>query len=264
MTFATRSDSNSGHNDQTMHPNCHCLSIAQRQPAPDGGGLACAAANIETPRAGSGVWRRAWALAVLLVAGGLLQTSAIAAEFLVFAKKVDGAVLLDGQCKEPFWKDIPATVVNQGEMQLKLAFDGQFVTFCVELSEAGLPSVDLFISTPALARSMRLHSSAQVGQAERKTIGWSDDIEWGRNDGWYAPPIPIQGMVVRGNLRRPLFSTVSQREIQLDTRQFGFGEWRFFLQVSGVGSKRARLRFPDADESMPDKWATVKILPVKR
>lgn len=194
----------------------------------------------------------------------LLAGPSLAAEYLVFAKTVGSGVLLDGHCKEPFWKDIPATPLSNGEGQLKFAFDGQFVTACIELTEAGLPSLDLWISTPALARSMRLHSSAQVGQAERKTIGWSDAIEWGRSDGWYAPPIPIQGMVVRGNLRRPLFSTVTQREIQLDTRRFGFGEWRFFLQISGVGSKRGRIRYPDADESMPDKWATVKILPEPR
>lgn len=203
------------------------------------------------------------ALLLILATFGLGCLPAWAVEYLVFAKQAQSSVLLDGECKEPFWKDIAPTVVEQ-EMKLRFAFDGQFVTICIDLPEASLPSIDMWISTPALARSMRLHSSAQIGQAERKTIGWSDAIEWGRNDGWYAPPIPIQGMVVRGNLRRPLFRTVTQREVQLDTRHFGFGEWRFYLQVTGVGSKRSRLRFPEADESMPDKWATLKILPLKR
>lgn len=263
MTFATRSDPCSGHNAGTMLTERQVSTCDPVPPARVRGGSGVGWIGLSTTRQlAQPVWHAL--LAVTLLFGYLQGAAAQVADSLVFAKTVSGSPLLDGQCKESFWKDIPPTVVNKGEMQLRFAFDGQFVTICVELAEAGLPSVDLFISTPALARSMRLHSSAQVGQAERRTIGWADDIEWGRNDGWYAPPIPIQGMVVRGNLRRPLFATVSQREIQLDTRQFGFGEWRFLLQISGVGSKRAQIRFPDADQSMPDKWATVKILPLKR
>ena len=243
MTFATRTRAQPAHNVVEMNPPTARSSSSFR---------------------GHTANRRCAALVCLMLSTSFLAKPVLASEYLVFAKTVDSGVLLDGHCKEPFWKDIPPTVLSQGEGQLRIAFDGQFVTACVELVEAGLPSLDLWISTPALARSLRLHSSAQVGQAERKTIGWSDDIEWGRSDGWYAPPIPIQGMVVRGNLRRPLFSTVTQREIQLDTRRFGFGEWRFFLQISGVGSKRGQIRFPDADQSMPDQWATVKILPKKQ
>lgn len=194
---------------------------------------------------------------VVLVSTAMLLVGAAGAVTVVPSGP---AVLLDGRCDRDEYHQ--AAVVEIGPEQVAyLMRSGPFAALCVPLRPPGLGTLDLYLVTPGQPVPINLHVSAQVGERWRVGESWTAEAWW-NHQGWAANWVPFEGFAGEGENRRARFGSSSARELLLDLGRFGFGRWRYRLEVrhvTGADGVERDLVYPSESSTLsPAGWAELE------
>ena len=159
----------------------------------------------------------------------------------------------DGLCDEYAAMGVPAHSLGAG-VELYVHGGPETVWLCYTLPPDSYGTLDLYISTPALADPLNLHVSAQLGEwraghRDEGPHGASSPLWW-KIDGWYSNAASFNGSVDTDDGRRPNFLASAGRELALQRSRFGSGEWRLRFQIGAVqlpDGERITVQFPSAE-----------------
>ena len=165
--------------------------------------------------------------------------------------------LMDGRCDE-----FPSIAQARHEIAEGVTLyqfqDRHYVWFCYTIPEGNFGTMDMQVSAPALEAPLNLHVSAQLGEwrVDRPGDAPADpqSERWWNHHGWSGFWTGFNGFEKRPGRdgESPRFRTHPGREIQLDKRRFGRGEWRWSIEIRGIPSVDGQprtLRYPDRGES---------------
>lgn len=164
--------------------------------------------------------------------------------------------LMDGRCDE-----FPAIAQAQYAVEEGITLyqfqDRHYVWFCYTIPEGDFGTMDLHVAAPGLEAPLNLHVSAQLGEwrvdrPEDAPLNPQSD-RWWNHHGWTGYWTGFNGFETRADEpgQSPRFRRHPGREVQLDKRRFGRGEWHWSIEVNGItgaDGKRRTLRYPDHGE----------------
>lgn len=163
--------------------------------------------------------------------------------------------MLDGDCAE--FRELAQAHFAVGEgVTLYQYQDHHYVWFCYTIPKDSFGTTDLRIEAPAPGEPLNLHVSAQLGEwpANRPDLApvTPDSDRWWNHRGWTGYWTGFNGFDTRpdkdGKAGKTLrFARLAGREIQLDKRRFGRGEWRWRIEIRaimGADGKSRDLHFP--------------------
>lgn len=168
--------------------------------------------------------------------------------------------LMDGRCDE-FPAIAEARYAVAEGVTLYQFQDHHYVWFCYTIPSGDFGTMDLQVSAPGLEAPLNLHVSAQLGEwrADRPQDAPPDpqSERWWNHREWTGFWTGFNGFEVRPGQsgQSPRFKTHPGREVQLDKRRFGRGEWRWSIEIRGItgvdGQKRT-LHYPERGEARLD------------
>ena len=103
-------------------------------------------------------------------------------------------------------------------------------------------TMDMELITPKIKDTLNLHVSAQIGEwplnkphlAPQKP----ESDKWWNMKGWIANEVWPNGMDKSGQTPRYQFKNGKARELQLSTKRFGKGIWKFKLNIRSIKGKK--------------------------
>ena len=164
--------------------------------------------------------------------------------------------MLDGRCDDHA-QAVRAQPIGDGAAAYARQ-TADHVWLCFAVPDGSYASLDLRIETPALARPLNLHASAQLGEWAADEPGaapanGSSESWWKGVDGWWASTTPFNGSIATPEGRRTNFRTVRGREVQLSKRRFGLGLWKVSAVISDVavpGGGRVSVKWPASGQAV--------------
>lgn len=145
--------------------------------------------------------------------------------------------MLDGSCSE--YEHLSSTQHTlSDEVTLLIYQDNAYVWLCYNYPEGSYGTMNLELQTAALADTLNLHVSAQIGEwplgDENLAPKNPESNRWWNQRGWMSNPVWINGMERSGEEPSYRFKNDSAREVQLSKSRFGRGEWHLILRINAI------------------------------
>lgn len=167
--------------------------------------------------------------------------------------KAQSHPMVDGKNTEYHQLGVIPVQLAEG-VQLYVFQNDSYVWISYDFPEGSYATLDMALKTEKLPKALNLHVSAQLGEwplGEDAQIPMSASSElWWNNQGWTANTLWPNG-IDSTSQRGPqiIFKNGTMREVQLDKKRFGRGEWKVRLEINALRSKEGRftsLTFPES------------------
>jgi hypothetical protein len=158
--------------------------------------------------------------------------------------------MVDGDCSE--YGQLPAKRVSVGSgIDMYIYEDDHYVWMCYTYPPGSLGTLDMKLKTDALADTLNLHASAQLGEwpvnrDDLRPKSPESDLWW-NNKGWVGNATSLNGMDTSGPAPRYRWKHGTARELQLAKKRFGHGDWQFAMTIYRIkdqSGKTQDVNFP--------------------